>query len=181
MSQPSGRGNPPRRGGRFVECAKRGLEAGGYVHPLAIQVMKEIGVDISGHRSKHLDEFLKQPVETVITACGNADQACPMFPGQVNRHRWGFYDPAKAEGADEEKLAVFRRVRNEIKLAFEAYAAVGSKEAFVTTSPAFVGAIGVQKDLCRPDDRCVSIACCVPRGLLTSASAMCTVRGVGEA
>jgi arsenate reductase len=70
-----------------------------------------------------MDEFLKQPVETVITVCGNADQACPMFPGQVNRYHWGFYDPAKAEGTDEEKLAVFRRVRDEIKMVFEAYAA----------------------------------------------------------
>ena len=95
----------------------------GYVHPLAIQVMKEIGIDISGHRSKHMDEFLKQPVETVITVCGNADQACPMFPGQMNRYHWGFFDPAKAEGTDDEKLAVFRRVRDEIKLVFEAYAA----------------------------------------------------------
>jgi arsenate reductase len=85
--------------------------------------MKEIGIDISGHRSKHLDEFLKQPVETVITVCGNADQVCPMFPGQVNRYHWGFYDPAKAEGTEEEKLSVFRRVRDEIKLVFEAYAA----------------------------------------------------------
>ncbi len=100
-----------------------GSKPAGYVHPLAIQVMKEIGIDISGHRSKHLDEFLKQPIETVITVCGNADQACPMFPGQVNRHHWGFYDPAHATGTDEEKLAVFRRVRDEIRMVFEAYAA----------------------------------------------------------
>ena len=85
--------------------------------------MKEIGIDISGHRSKHMDEFLKQPVETVITVCGNADQACPMFPGQMNRHHWGFDDPAHATGTDEAKLAVFRRVRDEIKRVFEAYAA----------------------------------------------------------
>ncbi len=64
-----------------------------------------------------------QPVETVITVCGNEDQACPMFPGQLNRHHWGFYDPAQATGTDEEKLAVFRRVRDEIKMVFEAYAA----------------------------------------------------------
>jgi arsenate reductase len=99
-----------------------GSKPAGYVHPLAIQVMKEIGIDISGHRSKHLDEFLNQPIETVITVCGKADQACPMFPGQVNRHHWGFYDPAHATGTNEEKLAVFRRVRDEIKLVFEAYA-----------------------------------------------------------
>jgi len=93
------------------------------VHPLAIEVMKEIGIDISQHQSKHLDEFLNQQVETVITVCGNADQACPMFPGQVNRHHWGFDDPAHAAGSDEEKLVVFRRVRDEIRRVFEAYAA----------------------------------------------------------
>ena len=93
------------------------------VHPLGIRVMQEIGLDISGHHSKHLEDLLKQPVETVITVCGNADQACPMFPGQVNRYHWGFDDPAHATGTEEEKLTVFRRVRDEIKRVFEAYAA----------------------------------------------------------
>jgi arsenate reductase len=59
----------------------------------------------------------------VITVCGNADQACPVFPGQVNRHHWGFDDPAHAPGSEDEKLAVFRRVRDEIRRVFEAYAA----------------------------------------------------------
>ena len=108
--------------GRF-RVASAGSKPAGYVHPLAIQVMKEIGIDISAHRSKHLNEFLNQPVETVITVCGIADQACPVFPGQVNRHHWGFDDPAHATGTDEEKLAVFRRVRDEIRRVFEAYAA----------------------------------------------------------
>ncbi len=109
--------------GDFLNVQSAGSKPAGYVHPRAIQVMKDIGIDISGHRSKHMDEFLKQPVETVITVCGNADQACPMFPGQVNRYHWGFDDPAHATGTDEEKLAVFRRVRDEIKRVFEAYAA----------------------------------------------------------
>jgi arsenate reductase len=85
--------------------------------------MKEIGIDISGHTSKHLDEFLNRSVDTVITVCGNADQACPMFPGQVNRFHWGFEDPAHATGSEEEILNEFRRVRDQIKLVFEAYAA----------------------------------------------------------
>ena len=109
--------------GDSLNVQSAGSKPAGYVHPLAVQVMKEIGIDISGHRSKHMDEFLKQAVETVVTVCGNADQACPLFPGQVNRYHWGFYDPAKAEGTDDEKLGVFRRVRDEIKLVFEAYAA----------------------------------------------------------
>lgn len=104
-----------------VESA--GSKPAGYVHPLAIQAMAEIGIDISGHRSKHMDEFLADEVKTVITVCGNADQACPMFPGQVSRHHWGFDDPAHATGSEEEQLAVFRRVRDEIARVFRAYAA----------------------------------------------------------
>jgi arsenate reductase len=106
-----------------VRVASAGSKPAGYVHPLAIAAMQEIGIDIAAHHSKHLDEFLSQDVETVITVCGNADQVCPMFPGQVNRHHWGFDDPAHAEGSDEEKMAVFRRVRDEIRRVFEAYAA----------------------------------------------------------
>ena len=108
--------------GRF-RVASAGSKPAGYVHPLAIAGMREVGIDISGHHSKHLNEFLNQPVETVITVCGNADQVCPIFPGQVNRHHWGFDDPANATGTDTEKLAVFRRVRDEIRRVFEAYAA----------------------------------------------------------
>ena len=108
--------------GDTLNVQSAGSKPAGYVHPLAIQVMKEIGIDISAHHSKHMNEFLQQPVETVITVCGNADQACPTYPGQLNRHHWGFYDPAHATGTDEEKLAVFRQVRDQIKLVFEAYA-----------------------------------------------------------
>ena len=120
--------------GGFLNVQSAGSKPAGYVHPLAIQVMKEIGIDISSHHSKHMNEFLKQPVETVVTVCGNADQACPTFPGQVNRHHWGFYDPAQATGEDEEKLAVFRRVRDEIKMVFEAYAAGRCDQAKTSTS-----------------------------------------------
>lgn len=109
--------------GGLFNVQSAGSNPAGYVHPLGIQAMKEIGIDISAHRSKHLNEFLQQPVETVITVCGKADQACPVFPGQVNRYHWPFDDPAHATGTDEEKMNVFRRVRDEIKKVFEAYAA----------------------------------------------------------
>jgi arsenate reductase (thioredoxin) len=109
--------------GDAYQVASAGSKPAGYVHPLAIKAMAEIGIDISAHTSKHMDEFLSQKVETVITVCGNADQACPMFPGQLNRHHWGFDDPAHATGTEEEQLQVFRRVRDEIKRVFEAYAA----------------------------------------------------------
>jgi arsenate reductase (thioredoxin) len=109
--------------GDILDVQSAGSKPAGYVHPLAVKAMAETGIDISGHRSKHMNDFLQQPVETVITVCGNADQACPMFPGQLNRHHWGFDDPAHATGSDEEKFAVFRRVRDEIRRVFEAYAA----------------------------------------------------------
>src|SRR4051812_10076571 len=109
-----------REAGDLFDVQSAGSNPAGYVHPLAIQVMQEIGIDISAHRSKHLNEFLKTDIETVITVCSNADQACPTFPGQANRHHWGFFDPAKAEGSDEQKLNIFRAVRDEIALVFQA-------------------------------------------------------------
>lgn len=120
--------------GAEYEVASAGSKPAGYVHPLGIKAMAEIGIDISAHTSKHMDEFLKQSVETVITVCGNADQACPMFPGQLNRHHWGFDDPAHATGTEEEIMTVFRRVRDEIRRVFEAYAAGRKDAAKVVTS-----------------------------------------------
>jgi arsenate reductase len=118
--------------GDIVDVQSAGSKPAGYVHPLAIKVMQEAGIDISQHRSKHLNEFLAQKINTVITVCGNTDQVCPVFPGQVNRHHWGFYDPAKAEGNEEAVLQVFRQVRDEIKRVFEAYGA-GRRDALKGT------------------------------------------------
>ena len=109
--------------GDLLEVASAGSKPAGYVHPLAIRALAEIGIDASAHRSKHLSEFLDRNVETVITVCGNADQVCPMFPGQMNRYHWGFDDPAHATGSEDEQFAVFQRVRDEIRRVFEAYAA----------------------------------------------------------
>jgi arsenate reductase (thioredoxin) len=106
----------------FLNVESAGSKPSGYVHPLAIKALAEIGIDISQHRSKSMNEFLSQPVETVITVCGNADQVCPHYPGQVNRFHWPFDDPAHATGTEDEIYAVFRRVRDEIKVKFEAYA-----------------------------------------------------------
>jgi arsenate reductase (thioredoxin) len=103
--------------------ASAGSKPAGYVHPLAIKVMAEVGIDISHHTSRHLSEFLNQKVNTVITVCGNADQVCPIFPGQINRHHFPFDDPTHASGTDDEKLKTFRRVRDEIRRVFDAYAA----------------------------------------------------------
>jgi len=121
--------------GDFLEVASAGSKPAGYVHPLAIRALHEIGIDISAHTSKHLDEFTARPVETVITVCGNADQVCPVFPGQLNRHHWPFDDPAHAAGTDEEKFAVFRRVRDEIRRVFTAYAEGRRDQLKVSAKP----------------------------------------------
>lgn len=108
--------------GPDFQVASAGSNPAGYVHPLAIRALAEVDIDISQHQSKHLDTFLDQEVKTVITVCGNADQACPVFPGQVNRHHYPFDDPAHAEGMEDEQFEVFRRVRDEISRVFTAYA-----------------------------------------------------------
>jgi arsenate reductase len=108
--------------GDFLEIHSAGSKPAGYVHPLAIRALAEIGIDIRGHRSKSMNEFLDQHIETVITVCGKADQVCPTYPGQVNRLHWPFDDPAHATGTEEEQMSVFRRVRDEIRSKFEGWA-----------------------------------------------------------
>jgi arsenate reductase len=115
----------------LFEVHSAGSHPAGCVQPKAIAALKELGIDISGHESKHMNTFLDQKIDTVITVCGNADQACPMFPGQVSRYHWGFDDPTHAEGTENEVMAEFRRVRDQIKLVFEAYAA-GYRDAAQT-------------------------------------------------
>jgi arsenate reductase len=100
-------------GNRF-EVHSAGTEAT-HVRPLAIRAMDEIGVDISGQESKTLDRYLSESFDYVITVCDDANEACPFFPGARNRLHWSFEDPARAEGSEEERLAVFRRVRDNLK------------------------------------------------------------------
>ncbi len=108
--------------GDMLKVESAGSAPAGYVHPLAIRVSDEIGIDITSHRSKHFDEFMDKDVETVITVCGNADKVCPVFPGQAHKHHWPFDDPAIAEGMEATKLQAFRRVRDEISERFKGYA-----------------------------------------------------------
>ena len=90
-----------------------------YVHPLAIRVMEEIGIDISQQTSKSMNQFLNEVFDYIITLCDEAAQSCPTFPGQGKRLHWSFQDPAAAIGTIEERLAVFRRVRDEIRTKIE--------------------------------------------------------------
>ena len=84
------------------------------VRPEAIAVMNEIGIDISGHRSKSVDEFSGEQLDYVITVCDNAKESCPVFPGATKRLHWPFNDPAAINGSDEERRAAFRTVRDQI-------------------------------------------------------------------
>ncbi len=85
------------------------------VHPMAIEVMREVGVDISNHRSKGVDEFMGQSFDYVITLCDQAGKSCPVFLGEAQRLHMGFPDPAAVVGSEEEKLTAFRRVRDQIQ------------------------------------------------------------------
>ena len=84
------------------------------VRPEAIAVMKEIGIDISGHRSKSVDEFAGQSFDYVVTVCDNARDACPVFPAGTERIHWSLEDPAAVQGGEAERLSAFRRIRDQI-------------------------------------------------------------------
>jgi arsenate reductase len=101
-------------GGDRFEAMSAGTEAT-RVRPLASRAMEEVGVDISGQESETLDRYLGEPFDHVITVCDEANEACPFFPGATSRLHWSFEDPSRAEGTEEEQLAVFRSVRDRIR------------------------------------------------------------------
>ena len=99
-------------GNRFDVCSA-GTKPG-IVRPEAIAVMAELGIDLSGHRSKHVREFEGQNFDYVITVCDDAKESCPVFPGNTRRIHWSFPDPAAVDGNEMERLAAFRRVRDSL-------------------------------------------------------------------
>ena len=110
------------RGGERYQVFSAGTHPRG-VHPLAIRAMAELGIDISeaaGHRAKSLDEFADQPpMDLVVTVCDEAAEECPYFPGARRQEHWGFPDPSTATGTEDERLAVFRQVRDDITTRIE--------------------------------------------------------------
>lgn len=99
-----------------------GTRPTGMVHPLTVRVMQEVGIDLSGYRSKSLNAFLDRPFDYVITVCDEAKESCPVFTGKVDhRLHFAFEDPADATGSEEEQLAVFRAVRDQIAARFRAF------------------------------------------------------------
>ena len=101
-------------GGGEYEVASAGTHPG-RVRPEAIAVMREIGIDISGHRSKSVDEFSGQHFDYIVTVCDNARDQCPVFPGRAERVHWSLEDPAAVRGSEPERLAAFRRIRDELR------------------------------------------------------------------
>lgn len=105
-----------------LEIQSAGTNPAAQVHPKAIQVMKEIGIDIGGGYPKNVDRFLDQPFDYVITVCDNAKETCPVFMGEVReRFHFGFEDPAEVTGTEAEILSEFRRVRDEIQNQFQQF------------------------------------------------------------
>ncbi len=99
-----------------LEVYSAGTKPSSYVHPKAIQVMKEVGIDLSRNYPKHSDQFINDSFDYVITVCGNAKESCPIFIGKVGKQlHIGFEDPAEATGNEEEVLTVFRKIRDQIK------------------------------------------------------------------
>jgi arsenate reductase len=102
-----------KEGGADYEVASAGT-APSRVRPEAVAVMNEIGIDISGHRSKSIDEFTGQHFDYVVTVCDNARDQCPVFPGRAERIHWSLEDPAAVQGSEPERLAAFRRIRDQL-------------------------------------------------------------------
>jgi len=121
-------------GGRF-EVASAGTEAT-RVHPLALRVMGEVGIDLGRHSSKTLDQFLAQPWDCVVTVCDAANERCPIFPARTTRLHWSFEDPSAASGTEEERLRVFRRIRDEIRARIEGFIASPITTRRATTADA---------------------------------------------
>ena len=108
-----------------------GAKPAEFVHPLAIAAMREIGIDISGQTSKSITEFLPpegNPPDLIVSVCDSAAEQCPVFPGPVERLHTAFDDPANANGTEEEIMAVFRRVRDEIKATIETHFVADCRE-----------------------------------------------------
>ena len=102
-------------GGEEWEVYSAGSQPAGFVHPIAVTVMRESGVDISAQESKQVDQFIDEPFDLVVTVCDNARESCPTLTGAKIVEHWPFCDPASATGSEEEEMGRFRRVRDQIR------------------------------------------------------------------
>jgi arsenate reductase len=128
-----------RLGGSDFEVSSAGTHPGA-VNPLTVRALSEIGIDWSGARSKSVLEYLDEHFDYVITVCDQAREACPVFPGEHESIHWGFDDPAAAQGTDEERMAVFRRVLGEISVRIKPFAEVARRAHRNRPTPTYPGA-----------------------------------------
>lgn len=105
------------------EVRSAGSNPAGYVHSLAVRVMAEVGIDISSNESKHLDQFVDEHFDAVVTVCGNAEKGCPTFHKAASKLHWPFDDPSHVEGSENERLAAFRNTRDLIAARIREYLA----------------------------------------------------------
>jgi arsenate reductase len=113
--------------GERFEVMSAGVAPAG-VRPEAIEVMREVGVDISHHRSKSIDEYKDQPFDYVITVCDNARQQCPVLPGPAERIHWGLHDPAEVTGDEDTRLRAFRDARDELRKRLQTFSEIESRD-----------------------------------------------------
>jgi arsenate reductase (thioredoxin) len=121
--------------GDRYESLSAGAHPAGFVHPLAVDALGELGIDITGQESKHILEFVPPrgtPPDLVISVCDSAARECPAFPGKVARVHWPFYDPIGATGSREQKLKVFRRIRDEIRERLDEAISAGEIDAAIS-------------------------------------------------
>ena len=121
--------------GDILDVHSAGAKPAGFVQPLAIKALAEIGIDISQHKSKSLVPFLQENIDTIIIVCAKADRDCPIFPGVKKCYYWPFYDPAHTKGSEEYRLQEFRRIRDKMKLKFDEYAADCRRELELVNAP----------------------------------------------
>ena len=134
-----------RLGGPDFDVHSAGTHPGG-VNPLTIRTLSEIGVDWSGARSKSVVEYLDEPFDYVITVCDQAREACPVFPGKHESIHWGFDDPAAAQGTEDQRLAVFRRVMGEISIRIKPFAEVARRAHGRGSAPTGRGAASTGRE-----------------------------------
>ncbi len=108
-------------GGGAWQAESAGSNPAGYVHPLAVTAMNELGHDLTGASSKHVDQFIDQPIDLAVTVCDSAKESCPVLPRVTETLHWPFEDPADATGSEAEKLQVFRHVRDQIRERIQRY------------------------------------------------------------
>lgn len=125
-------------GGDAFEAFSAGTDAT-TVRPEAVAVMAELGIDISAQESKTFERYLGEPFEWVVTVCDRARQTCPVFPGAENGAHWAFDDPADAEGSEEERLDVFRRVRDEINARVKMFVLAGGRSDIASPETTVLG------------------------------------------